>query len=570
MHASLLTWWAGISLRTKITGVTVLVLTAGLAITGVGTMALLKPYLIDQIDTQLKQDAQGERLNDILKSDADGNSTSLMDDSGGSDYFMAVYDSNGKLIDHNWRDRASSTLPIIPATLTVAKGIQLSQAPQPFPIYDTSKQTSFHAVFVPVSINQFETGTVILAVSLRPAENIMAAFISIYLGFGFGIVVLGALLTRLLVTTTFGPLRDVERTAAAIADGDFSQRMPDATPNTEVGRLNRSLNTMLSRIDRAFKDRAKSIDQMRRFVGDASHELRTPLVSVRGYAELYRMGALQTPEDVAQAMERIEKEAIRMGGLVEDLLELARLDETKPLTLAPVDLVPLARDAALDAMASSPARTVSVVTSVIENAVVDPGELLPDTQELDILPTPHDRDAANAASANATGPIAFAGATLARLRSRRPKKPATAESPMTTVALKASGPETAAMVNAEENKIRQVITNLMGNAMRFTPDDSPIEIGVVVDRPSQRALLEVIDHGEGIPPQIREKIFQRFWRADTSRTRETGGSGLGLAIVSSIVAAHNGTVDVVETPGGGATFRVSLPLYGSPAAPQGV
>ncbi|RXZ46242.1 sensor histidine kinase, partial [Agromyces binzhouensis] len=127
-----------------------------------------------------------------------------------------------------------------------------------------------------------------------------------------------------------------------------------------------------------------------------------------------------------------------------------------------------------------------------------------------------------------------------------------------------------AIVLAEENKIRQVITNLMGNAIRFTPVESPIEIRVSVDDDAERALLEIIDHGEGIPPQIREKIFQRFWRADTSRTRETGGSGLGLAIVSSIVSAHNGHVDVVETPGGGATFRVSLPLAGSSAAPQRV
>lgn len=113
---------------------------------------------------------------------------------------------------------------------------------------------------------------------------------------------------------------------------------------------------------------------------------------------------------------------------------------------------------------------------------------------------------------------------------------------------------------AEENKLRQVVTNLMGNALRYTPEDSPIEIAVQVDHRTDRAYLEVRDHGEGIPPQIRDKIFQRFWRADTSRARETGGSGLGLAIVSSIVAAHHGTVEVVETDGGGATFRVSLPL----------
>ena len=106
--------------------------------------------------------------------------------------------------------------------------------------------------------------------------------------------------------------------------------------------------------------------------------------------------------------------------------------------------------------------------------------------------------------------------------------------------------------------------------MRFTPVESPIEISVSRRSQPERASFAIVDHGEGIPPQIREKIFQRFWRADTSRARETGGSGLGLAIVASIVAAHNGTVDVVETPGGGATFRVNLPLADSASAPKPV
>jgi two-component system OmpR family sensor kinase len=101
----------------------------------------------------------------------------------------------------------------------------------------------------------------------------------------------------------------------------------------------------------------------------------------------------------------------------------------------------------------------------------------------------------------------------------------------------------------------------MGNAMRFTPPDSPIEVAVEVDGAGGFGQISVVDHGEGIPPQLREKIFQRFWRADTSRTRDTGGSGLGLAIVAGIVANHHGHVEVVETPGGGATFRVSLPLF---------
>ena len=107
----------------------------------------------------------------------------------------------------------------------------------------------------------------------------------------------------------------------------------------------------------------------------------------------------------------------------------------------------------------------------------------------------------------------------------------------------------------------------MGNAMRFTPPDSPIELAVEVDREGGYGQISVVDHGEGIPPQLREKIFQRFWRADTSRTRDTGGSGLGLAIVAGIVANHHGHVEVVETPGGGATFRVSLPLFHPDSVP---
>lgn len=206
-----------------------------------------------------------------------------------------------------------------------------------FTVHGAKGTTDWLAVAMVVPVDNYGTNkTLVIAQSLQDTENTTTTYLSIFLAFGIGVVVLGAMLTRLLVTSTFAPLRQVERTAAAIADGgDFSQRMAVETPNTEVGRLNKSLNTMLSRIDRAFDDRARTIEQMRRFVGDASHELRTPLVSVRGYAELYRMGALQTPEDVSQAMDRIEKEAIRMGSLVEDLLELARLDETKPLKLSP-------------------------------------------------------------------------------------------------------------------------------------------------------------------------------------------------------------------------------------------
>ncbi|SDO29408.1 two-component system, OmpR family, sensor kinase [Cryobacterium flavum] len=570
MHETLSRRWSSISLRSKITGVTVLMLTLGLLVSGIGTMAMLKQYVVTQVDTQLQVDTQtalsGYSSSVFSQGDTEGVA---------SDYFVALYDQDGALITRTWQERDHAELPVVGMPLDLKRVSQLDGQIQT--LWDAAHDTEFHAIMVPVVISPTGTyGTLVMAVSLRPTENTMATYLTIFLGFGAGVVLIGAMLTRVLVTTTFVPLREAEQTAAAIADGDFSQRLGGATPNTEVGRLNRSLNIMLSRIDRAFKDRARTIDQMRRFVGDASHELRTPLVSVRGYAELYRMGALQTPEDVAQAMERIEKEAIRMGGLVEDLLELARLDETKPLALTPVDLVPLARDAALDAMASSPGRQVTVLTPP---AVVGPldgdldGHVDGDSGEI----VPFENDSSESVTTGAitrpsgtgtpTGAIAFAGATLARLRTRKPRR-GTVVLPEADLTVLPVEPQLPPIVMAEENKIRQVITNLMGNAMRFTASDSPIELEVMVDSHAQRASIAVIDHGEGIPPQIREKIFQRFWRADSSRARETGGSGLGLAIVAAIVASHNGTVDVVDTPGGGATFRISLPLAGTPSAPQ--
>ncbi|MGX5695603.1 sensor histidine kinase [Agromyces soli] len=592
--------WNRISLRTKITGVTVLMLTLGLLVSGIGTAAMLRSYAEQQLEVQLKTIASGDVVSKYFYGDASEVDDQGLDVRPSDDVFVATYDAeSGQFLQHNWQGRGRDELPLYPKSLTIADVNQMNaNGYQVVSLPDAHGDKNFRAVTALVDTH----GTfmpIIIAISSSATERLLAAYLTIFLGFSIGVVIVGALLTRMLVTSTFTPLREVERTAAAIADGDFSQRLEGATPNTEIGRLNRSLNTMLNRIDRAFRDRARTIDQMRRFVGDASHELRTPLVSVRGYAELYRMGALQTPEDIGQAMDRIEKEAIRMGLLVEDLLALARLDEAKPLELAEVDLVPLARDAALDAMAAAPARTVTVIAPEAGPASDDaPAELAVD---LDSAPM------------RSTGPISFAGATLARLRGRRlapaPKRPAarggreaqrrrqldaagtsgstggangadagfpsaSATGPAPTVPIPIGSGDPApvqrAVVLAEENKIRQVITNLMGNAMRFTADDSPIEIRVSIDAAAERAMLEVVDHGEGIPPQIREKIFQRFWRADTSRARETGGTGLGLAIVSSIVSVHNGTVDVVETPGGGATFRVSLPLATSASAPQRV
>lgn len=551
MHTRMSRWWDGISLRTKITGITVLLVALGLLVAGLGTMTVLSTYLMQQLDNTVKQTTEQLEGQNI----SDGQQYCTLSIVLSQSAYVAAYDSRGDKI---CQTRASSRPDIRSLDFSAA-----AQSSQRFSLYDSQHDHEWRAQIIPASLqNQSsgtsETGYVLVAVSSADTDQTIARFTVIFLGFGISVILLGAMLTRLLVTATFDPLRDVEDTAARFAAGDFNQRLESDTPNTEVGRLNRSLNAMLERIDSAFEDRERTIDQMRRFVGDASHELRTPLVSLRGYAELYRMGALRKEEDVTQAMDRIEKEAQRMGLLVQDLLQLARIDESKPLELGPVDLVAIARDSALDTMASNPDREIQVlvedaVTGVSVPQAVRPGAFGQDTGETPVSPP----------SANTTGPIAFSRQTIARLRARRTRAmgvdgtvPTDETTPLPTVVLPARPP----IVLAEENKIRQVVTNLMGNAMRFTEHDDPIEIGIGVDDDRGMAHLDVIDHGEGIPPQLRDKIFQRFWRADTSRARDTGGSGLGLAIVSGIVQAHNGSVEVFDTEGGGATFRVWLPL----------
>jgi two-component system OmpR family sensor kinase len=281
----------------------------------------------------------------------------------------------------------------------------------------------------------------------------------------------------------------VEKTAAAIAAGDLSRRVDIDNPHTELGRLGSSLNAMLAHIETAFAARTASEARMRRFAADASHELRTPLVTIRGFSELYRHGALATDEDVATAMGRIESEAKRMGSMVEDLLLLARLDEQRPLQQKPVDLQLIAHDAVVDTQAS-------------------------------------DR----------TRPISLTGLD--------------------------GGPAVPAPVLGDEAKLRQVVGNLVGNALRYTPDGTPIElaVGIRTTAAGPRAVIEVRDHGAGISEDEAAKVFERFYRADTSRTRETGGSGLGLAIVAAIVGSHGGSVRVATTDGGGATLVVSLPV----------
>ena len=290
-------------------------------------------------------------------------------------------------------------------------------------------------------------------------------------------------------------------------------------------------------------------------------------MSVRGYAELYRMGAITGDEDTARAMERIEKEAIRMGVLVEDLLALARLDEerSKPLNIEPLDLRPIARDAALDLRVASPGRTITVIDTTASDTAAQDTTAADAGAEREAPPRAPE-GGKNSASPK-TLPVATSRATGALARLRRRAKQAEAVPSIDFTEATDAPVRTPPIILGEDNKVRQVVTNLLGNARRFSPPDGSIELVVGADRRRGVGTIAIVDHGEGIPPQIREHIFERFWRADTSRARETGGAGLGLAIVASIIETLHGSVRVEETPGGGATFVVSLPLAPSQATP---
>jgi two-component system, OmpR family, sensor kinase len=201
--------------------------------------------------------------------------------------------------------------------------------------------------------------TLFVAFPTTELEQTLRRLIGIELVAASAVLLFLALLSLAVVRLGLMPLERIAATAGEIAGGDLSRRVEPAEPETEIGRLGLALNAMLAQIESAFAARAASEDRLRRFVADASHELRTPLTAIRGYAELFRRGAAERPEDLARAMRRIEEEAARMGLLVEDLLLLARLDQGRPLERGPVDLVALAGDALADLSAIDPDRPVT-------------------------------------------------------------------------------------------------------------------------------------------------------------------------------------------------------------------
>jgi two-component system OmpR family sensor kinase len=511
------------SLRTKlITALLALVIVA-LAAISVSSGWLLQSYLTEPYDTQL-QAAFGNVVDSTTIGLLPGQSILTGDgivvgvEDPGTQLSISGVQQTGHSFSGN---RPASSLPTVPTSLAWAD----ANNGKPVTVPAQSGDDSWRVIAEPATLQvptpaggtEQVQGTVMVGIDLGNINATIRRLAAAALIVGAIIVCILAIAVVIVVRANLRPLVEIEETAEEIAAGHLNLRVPERDPRTEIGSLGRSLNTMLSQIESAFHAREESEaaahqseERMRRFIADASHELRTPLTAIRGFAEYYRQrgglvphwdrGAAETgavamagltPDDLDRIMQRVEKEAARMGLLVEDLLLLARLDQQRPLARKPIDLLSLAADAVHDARMLAPARTISLI--------VQPG-------------------------------AAF-------------------------------------LVVGDEPRLRQVIGNLMSNALTHTPDGTPIEVSIGsgildprVQDPAPAIILDVIDHGAGMTADQAHRVFERFYRADQARTRTTGGSGLGLSIVSSLVAAHGGVASVRTAPGRGATFRVTLPL----------
>lgn len=480
-------WSSRIPLRVTLVALLVVLVAVGLGSTGIAATSLLRTYLIDQQDDQLRAALQDVQQNPwrVL-----GACTSGTERLPALSYVGCIAPNGDAIVVVQGPMHNDGDLP----SLGSSPGSLPNGSLRTLPAQDGS--TTWR-----VATGRLPGGyTVVLAVNLADDTKTIGRLVALEIVAGLIVLTVLGAAGYLLVRNSLRPLGAVERTAQAIAAGDLSQRVPAGDDRTEVGRLTNALNGMLARIETSFRAQQASEEQarasearMRRFVADASHELRTPLTSIRGFAELYRQGAVHTPEETRRLMQRIESEGSRMGLLVEDLLQLARVDQQRPLTIVPVDLAELAGDAVHDARAVQPERPIALHLD----------------ESMSEVP----------------------------------------------------------VVLGDEARLRQVVGNLVTNALTHTPHDARVTVTLTEEpHDPDTVVLQVADAGPGMAPEDAARVFERFYRAESSRSREAGGTGLGLAIVASLVAAHGGTVDLQTAPGQGALFTVRLPRSGPPSA----
>ncbi len=435
-----------------------------------------RDHLMDQVDQQL------ERAVGPGGPWSGGPPRSMRPDGGRrgveqlNDYFVATVDGDGDvdvLATPGWSgDDAEPSVDLTPALAR-----RSAAAGTPFDA-DTEDGEPFRLLGREVGRND---GVVVIGRSVADVDDAVGRLVLVQLLATAAVIAVLSLVTWWVLRLGVRPIRAMTAAASSIAAGDLSHRVPEAEAGTEAGDLGEALNSMLARIETAFDERTESEARLRRFVADASHELRTPVTTIRGYSELYRHGGLQGEGELDEAMRRTEEEATRMGNLVGDLLELARLDQGRPLERVPVALDRLVDDAVRDTLAVHPERTVTATTV----------------------------------------PITVLG---------------------------------------DEERLRQVLANLVTNAVEHTSTGATVTIALA--ETDGWAQLVVADDGPGMSPDDVAKAFERFHRADPSRSRRQGGSGLGLSIVAAIVEAHGGTVGLTSELGHGTVVAVRLPLAG--------
>jgi two-component system OmpR family sensor kinase len=475
------------TLRRRLTVTLALLLAVGLAVADVVTYTAVRSFLYGRADVQVDTSAR-QALSYLQHLRAEGRTPSVqgLEARVGPDVYVEVLGPGGTVA----LGRPSGSADAPDPAPVLPKGLRVSLAParrvfgnrlgvyHPLPeAFTVSAAAPSHAAYRAEALAS-PFGTLVVAVPLQPADDTLAALRTVELAVSLGLLVTLCAVAWFTVGRGLRPLRGMAETADAFAAGDLSRRVDPANPRTELGRFGTALNRMLAETEATFTDKTASEARLRQFVADASHELRTPLTSIRGYAELLRKGAFTDEEGRQRALRRVEAEAARMGGLVDDLLLLARLDQRRPLAVAPVDLSRLAGDACHDARAVDPGRPYELVA-----------------------------------------------------------------------------PE-AVVVRGDRDRLGQVLQNLLGNVRLHTPDGTPVKVEVVAEGPV--GVLRVVDRGPGVPPDVAARVFDRFYRGDPSRTG--GGTGLGLAIVRAIAEAQGGTAEVSPTPGGGATFTVTVPL----------
>ncbi|MFB9626337.1 ATP-binding protein [Nonomuraea helvata] len=477
----------------RLVSATLLLVTLAITLTGVFAVRLLRGYLVERVDQQLIAATRPLR---------DPPPMAEQPRPGGRPqrffglFYAVLLDPSGTPI----RTLSESTEEHTPALpkLDLLKVVALNGRPFTVESLGTGGP-SWRVVAVPGRDGESR----VIAVNLSEVDATVSQLVLIVAVAGGGTLVVLGLACYWLVRRSLRPLREIARTAKDIAGGDLSRRVPLWAGTTEVGKLGRSLNSMLAQIEAAAGEREaaaesarrsataarRSEELMRRFMADASHELRTPLTSIRGFAELYRLGEEKDLAEAVRLLSRIEGQAARMGLLVEDMLLLARLDQRRELAMRPVDLLSLAATVVIDAQTLAPDRKIELV--------------------------------------------------------------------------RLFGGEGDVTVTGDESRLGQVLNNLVTNALTHTPAGTSFQVRVGLD--GDQAVVEVADEGPGFPAEVAERVFERFYRADPARS--AGGSGLGLSIAATLVEAHGGIVMAEGAPGKGALFRVILPVNGAAPRP---